>query len=229
MKISTRCALLLGGLAWLAGPMTAAAQNPEGGDTQVTAQTSLSARTRGGRAGSGIRLGIQARIDAFNVLGVQEELGPISGLSSPMAPIVTPGIRFLDQRLFIGLGLGFSGASQDMGGGDSASRSALSLAPMAMFDVLTDEYGALSLGGWLNISSLGETEVCNNGDCMTANDDEFGWGLNLMAGVRGFLSPGLAIGAEFGWGFIDISSDAGDDRFVHGLVGMLLFEASLGL
>ena len=54
----------------------------------------------------------------------------------------------------------------------------------------------------------------------------------LRAGgnLRGLISPGLALGAEFGWGFLDISFDPDDDGvFVHGIFGNIFLEASVGI
>lgn len=224
------------------GVAPAAAQDPESGDVKLTAQTRIGSsaaeskgapanRARSKATGSDIRLGLQTRIDAFSLVGVQTSLGSgAAGLSSAFTPIVTPGVRLLEERLYLGLGLGFSGYNVDVGADAEQTRSAFSLAPMAMFDVLADDWGALSLGGWLSLSSLGDTETCDADSCVTDNDGAFGWGLNLMAGLRGQLTPAIAVGGEFGWGFISVSGDGdNDDDFVHGLLGLLLIEATLGL
>ena len=178
--------------------------------------------------GEGMRLGIQGRIDAINMVAIADP-DPFLAQRRLLVPIVTPGIRLLDDNeLFLGLGLGFSGYSSD-NGDDEDSRSGWSLSPLATYDLLKDDVAALSLIGWLNLASLGETEDCDGGGCMDVNDDAFGWGLSLGAGVRGFVSEGLALGGEFGWGFLDIGYDAGADVFVHGLFGNIFLEASVGL
>jgi len=178
------------------------------------------------------RLGIQARLDALNMLGFSVP-GTGPGVADALAarslfvPIVTPGVRFLDDKLFLGLGLGFSGFSTS---GPDSSRSGWSLSPLATYDLITDQYAAFYLAGWFNLAHLGETENCNAaGTCVTMNNDTTGWGLNLGAGVRGLLSRGLALGGEFGWGFLDLNTDNGPDAFVHGLFGNLFLEASVGL
>lgn len=244
MRNTNRAVIAVAGLfSCVLWGATAVAQDPESGDVQLTAQTRIGkkadkgndkgnkakASAGGNAADSGVRLGVQVRVDAFNVIGAQTDLGGGTGeYSSAFTPIVTPGVRLLDQRLYVGLGLGFNGYNVDVGADAEQSRSAFSLAPMAMFDVLADDWGALSLGGWLTLSSVGDTETCDDDGCVTVDDSTFGWGLNLMAGLRGQLTPSLALGGELGWGFLDLSSD-GDDDFFHGVLGLLVIEATLGI
>ncbi|MBN1652441.1 MAG: hypothetical protein JXA30_01560 [Deltaproteobacteria bacterium] len=175
------------------------------------------------------RIGIQGRFDALNLIAnrdfAEDSLDVVQSL---FVPIVTPGFRFLDNQLYLGLGFGFGGYDAEDAGGDETSRSAFSFSPLAMYDVLDDRYAALSVGGWLNMLFLGETEVCDP-NCRDLEDDAFGIGLSLGAGIRGKISPGLAIGSEFGWGFINISADNDNDLFYHGLFGTILFEASVGI
>ncbi len=175
------------------------------------------------------RLGLQVRIDAVNVLGIGDLVGPEmgQGIGRVSVPIVTPGVRLADGQLFLGLGFGFDGYSQDDGTTET-SNSAFSFSPLATFDLLSDRHAALYLGGWLNLVPVGDTEVCVDGTCAEGDDGGFGWGLDLVAGLRGIISPGLAIGGEFGWGFLNVSR--GDtDVFGHGVVGTLLLEASVGI
>ena len=183
----------------------------------------------GGGGGGGVRLGAQARLDAINVLDAADDtLGGIDVDGRRLlVPLLTPGVRLVDDRLFLGLGLGFQNVSVE-DGPNSVSRSGFSFSPGASYDIIADGAGALSLGGFLNIAMLGETEDCDP-DCSSANDDATGIGLTLLAGLRGKISPALAIGADFGWGFLSISEDSGSDIFVHGVVGAILFEASVGL
>lgn len=183
----------------------------------------------GGGSSGGVRLALQGRIDAINLVGMSD---PDAFMEQRrlFVPIVTPGVRLLDDNaLFLGLGLGFSGFSVDDPGPDEESRSGWSLSPLASYDVLRDDVAALSLLGWLNLASLGETEDCDGGGCMDLNNDAFGWGLSLGAGLRGLINEGLALGGEFGWGFLDISADAGGDVFAHGIFGNIFLEASIGL
>jgi hypothetical protein len=180
-----------------------------------------------------VSLALQLRLDAINTLALSEPTGVMgAGFADTgrhlLVPIATPGVRILDDALFLGLGLGFTGVSFDNGPNEE-SRSGFSLSPLVGFDVLSDDSAALSLLGWLDLASLGETEQCNAGGCADVNDDAFGLGVSLGAGLRGFLTKNLAIGGEFGWGFLSVGYDAGPDVFVHGVFGNLFFEASLDL
>jgi hypothetical protein len=235
----------------LCAPMHAAAQVSVGGSAEASADADIESGAhsasdieRGstlGRndrdvddddddtvGGEGLRLGIQGRIDAINMVAIADP-DPFLSQRRLLVPIVTPGVRLLDDNeLFLGLGFGFSGYSSE-NGADEDSRSGWSLSPLASYDVLKDDVAALALLGWINLASLGETEDCGAGGCMDENDDAFAWGLSLGAGVRGFVSEGLAIGGEFGWGFLDIGYDGGADDFVHGVFGNIFLEASVGL
>jgi hypothetical protein len=188
---------------------------------------------RGPRSDHSVSLALQLRLDAINTIALSEPTG-VAGAGFAdlgrhlLVPIATPGVRILDDALFLGLGLGFVGVSSDDGPNEE-SRSGFSLSPLASYDILADDSAALSLLGWLNLASLGETEQCNAGGCNEVNDDAFGWGVSLGAGLRGFLTESLAIGGEFGWGFLSVGYDAGPDVFVHGVFGNLFFEASLDL
>jgi hypothetical protein len=190
-----------------------------------TADVSASARVYApAPSPSSARLGLQGRFDALNMISEGEFMLNDPGdvlVGGLFVPIVTPGFRFLEDRLYLGLGLGFGGYDAEEANGDETARSAFSLSPLAMYDVLTDRYAALSLGGWFNFLILGETDE--------SNDDAFGIGLNLAAGIRGKISPGLAIGSEFGWGFINLAWDNDNDVFFHGLFGTIFFEASVGI
>jgi hypothetical protein len=193
---------------------------------------------------SGTRLGLQVRLDALNLIGPGGTIniggpggisigGPIDVGIGPTVPLVTPGVRFVDGKLFLGFGLGFAGGSNDTGGpggGGDRGQSGFSVSPLVSYDLVTDAVAALHLAGWFNLASLGEEETCNAaGTCSdNAGSDADGLGLNVAAGVRGKLSEGLAIGGEFGWGFMSGSVGTAD-YFNHGLIGTLLFEASVGL
>jgi len=193
---------------------------------------------------SGTRIAIQGRLDAFNMFGVTDSFvadDAAGGLLafSAFAPTATAGIRLLDTRLFLGLGFGLTGVSvsecEDGGcdGESSASKSGFTLTPMVTFDVLSGDDGALHVGGWFNLGSIGDTTFEEaDGDTMTRDDGFFMWGVNLAAGVRGKISEGLAIGSEFGWGFLTWSEgdEAGDQSpFIHGVFGTILVEGSVGI
>lgn len=187
----------------------------------------------GGARRGGTRLALQLRLDAINLLALAEpdqlDSGPQPSRQL-LVPLATAGARLLDDgALFIGLGFGFANASIDAGPNER-SQSGFSLSPLISYDVLTDGDGALSLFGLIDLASLGETEVCDPGGCMDQNDDAFGIGLGLGAGVRGRITPSVAIGGELGWGFLSIDRDGADESdFVHGIFANLLFEASVGL
>jgi hypothetical protein len=237
------------GLPQLAAAEGASGQAGGSADIEMGAIHPSPVETNAGRSRARIddsrdpRLAIQARIDALNMLSFSQPdvgAGPGAGLGAGLVarnlfvPIVTPGVRFIDDKLFLGLGLGLSGVSVSRtggGGNTDVSRSGWSLSPLASYDLITDPYAAFYLVGWLNLAHLGETENCNrnNGACVTVNDDTTGWGASIGAGVRGLLSRGLALGGEFGWGFLDLSTDNGPDAFVHGLFGNIFLEASVGL
>jgi hypothetical protein len=178
------------------------------------------------------RLAVQLRLDALNMLAFaapnQQGLDASGVGRRLLVPMVAPGVRFIDDKLFLGLGLGLSGASES-NGNNKQSRAGWSLTPMATFDVLRDQVAALSLIGMINMARLGESRRCNAAGCIDMANDVFGWGLTLGAGLRGLITQGLALGGEFGWGFLDIAQSNGPDAFVHGLFGNLFLEASVGL
>jgi opacity protein-like surface antigen len=189
----------------------------------------------GGGAGSsgGTRLALQLRLDAINLIALAEpddlDTGPLPSRQL-LVPVATPGVRLLPQgALFIGVGIGFANASSDNGPNEQ-SQTGFSITPLVSYDIVTDSDAALSLLAMLDLASLGETEECDAGGCMDQNDDAFGIGLGVGAGVRGKLSPGLALGGELGWGFLSVDRDGADDsEFVHGIFANLLLEASVAL
>jgi hypothetical protein len=228
-------ALALALPAWAEAQAAGGSADIELGATRPS-EIELNAGARPGartRDDSHVRIGLQARLDAINVLAVGSP--DVADLDAPgigrrlLVPLITPGVRLVDGRLFLGLGFGFTGADVDTGAAET-SRSGFSLSPLASYDLLTDSVAALSIDGWLNFARLGETEVCGpGGGCADANDDATGWGLNVAAGVRGFLSRGLALGGEFGWGFLDSSVDNGPDAFAHAVFGNIFLEATVGI
>lgn len=193
----------------------------------------------------GTRLALQGRIDAFNMFGVSDALvfgidrdldfGALAA-GSAFAPIVSGGLRM--DRLFVGAGLGLTGGSVSECENDgcsaesSVSNTGWSITPMAFYDVLNDGAGALALGGWLNVGNVGGGTFEDEDGRTVSEDGFFSWGLTLAAQIRGMLSEGLALGAEFGWGFLSWSegdNDGDASIFIHGLFGTLLLEGSVGL
>ena len=49
--------------------------------------------------------------------------------------------------------------------------------------------------------------------------------------ARGKINEGIAIGTEWGWGFLtgNDPEQEEDSFFIHGIFGILMFEASVGL
>ena len=235
-------------LAVSAGAHAQGASGQASGDIELGATQPSRVELRGGadddgaRANRGrgpvhtdgdIRLGLQLRLDAINTISLSSSLD-LAGLDlnnigqQLLVPLATPGVRILDDQLFLGLGFGFVGASAENGPVE-ASRSGFSINPLASYDLLDDETAALSLLGWFNLASVGETEECVGNTCEDQNNDAFGVGLSLGAGLRGFLTESIALGGELGWGFLSVSQDAGGDVFVHGIFANVLLEASLML
>jgi len=181
---------------------------------------------------SDLRLGLQIRLDALNMLGPLDTTpGSTQSIGRRLlVPLAAPGVRILDGRLFLGAGLGFYGWSTEAPNGDEASRSGFGISPLAQFDVVREGAAALSLGGALHLASVSETEFCpDGGDCMDGDDGATGVGLSLSAGLRGILLPGLALGGDFGWGFLSVSSDNDSSAFIHGLFAAILLEATVGI
>jgi hypothetical protein len=194
-------------------------EDPEGGVTQPSGQsggtgttgTTAGSRAGGGSSDSGIRLAFQGRLDVIN-LAVSNQFAP---LFSP-APITTTGVRVLDGKLFAGLGVGFG--SRNDGGA-----SAFTMSPLVSFDVLSTDLAALYAVSWLNI---GKVEGAGGGG-LGGNDTPL-VGLNLGAGIRGKINEAIAIGSEWGWGFVKFTDQPAQD-FTNGFWGTIMFEASIGL
>jgi hypothetical protein len=219
----------------------ALAQDIEAGATTRSYEASADA-SASSPGSSSVRIGLQIRLDALTMLGPLDSsttapgnlMGGLGGAETIgrrlLVPLATAGVRLLDQRLFIGAGIGLHGWSVEADSGAEASRSGFGLSPLAQFDVLRDGAAALSLGGALHFASLSETEACDpDGDCMDQNDGASAVGLSLGAGVRGHITPGLALGGDLGWGFLSISTDDDDSIFVHGIYAALMVEGTVGI
>ena len=234
--------------ALVVGAQAQAQDNPEQGDVAVSANTSVSTSRassprpmRASSSSSSIRLAMQGRLDAFNVVQLSRPQigGNVGGLAgdlgrSLMTPAITPGVRLIDSRLFLGLGVGFGSSSWDDNNGNTASQSGFSIVPTATFDLISGPDAALSLGAMFTMAQIGKPEVCGrmgqNTTCVTQNNGAFGMGLSALLGLRGKITESVALGTDFGWGFMKVSGNGNNpDQFVQGLLGMLLLEASLGL
>jgi hypothetical protein len=199
----------------------------------ASAQTVTASAGGAYRRPSSVRLGLQARVDMLNVLIPVVIDGEVA---EPYVPFVSPGVRLLNDRLFIGLGFGLSGLNIERERSplrdDQSSQLTFSVSPMAFYDLISDPFAAFALGGWFNLASISDKDDCDSdgNNCEDPDRDEenkFGWGINIGAQLRGKISPGLAMGGEFGWGFKSVSD--GTDVFAHGIFGNILLEASVGL
>jgi hypothetical protein len=155
-----------------------------------------------GGGSSDLRLAIQGRLAGLNLL-----LNP--GVPTAVVPPVTAGIRLLDTKLFVGLGVGFGSINDD-------GPRAWNLTPLATYDLLTTDIAALYLGGWLN---FGKTD---------APADSFFVGFDFGAGIRGKINEAVSIGAEFGWGLVAFP-DPPTNNIANGFFGNIVFEASIGV
>ena len=231
------------GLPLLAMAGSAAAQgNPENGDVELSAGTQLKAETpapaperpathvrssasySGGSTGD-MRLALQVRMPAANIMtggGATSD----SALGGRLMPLVTPGLRLLDTRLFAGLGLGYAAFSTSDDDGDTVnSRSGFTLVPTVTYDLIDEREVAVGVGGMLSLGILGESSS-ENAD---ANDDAFTWGLTVLGEVRAKPLASLGVGVDFGWSFTNTSPDTGNSTAAHGFVGMLVIEASTNI
>jgi hypothetical protein len=149
------------------------------------------------------RLAFQGRLPAYN-------LAFDSGTPELVVPAVTTGIRFLEGRLFLGVGVGFSSVND---GGPGA----YSLSPLASYDLLRTDLASLYVLAWLNAGRIEQAML----------DSPF-VGAHLGAGVRGRVNKALSFGAEWGWGFSHLT-DVEMQSFRNGFFGNLFVEASIGL
>ena len=209
------------------------AQDAVEGDIELGANNRTNTNYNATRDDSDVRIGLQIRLDAINVLGPLEQTpGTTQSIGRRLlVPLATPGVRLIDGKLFLGAGLGFYGYSSEDEDEDGQSRSGFGLSPLAQFDVIREDAAALSIGGALHIASMSETEACVAGECMDLDDGASGIGLSLGAGLRGMILPGLALGADFGWGFLSLSYDDQDELsvFIHGIYAAIMLEATIGV
>ncbi|MBK8168874.1 MAG: hypothetical protein IPK60_00855 [Sandaracinaceae bacterium] len=186
---------------------------------------------------AGLRLAIQGRLSVRNLAE-----GSALGGFGPVVPFAAIGVRLVDQRLFLGLGLGFGGTSSTTCGGmgcaadqTTLSQSYVALSPVATFDVLREGFGALYLAGWFNFVSYSQVQREETGEPTVQSGGSTGVGLNLALGLRGQITPGVSLGTEWGWGFLSYTNnnntgDADDEsNFGHGVFGTIVVEGSIGI
>lgn len=150
----------------------------------------------------GLRLAFQARLDVLQVASVNP-------IRVSTVPIVTPGIRFLGDLLFTGLGFEFYSESKDGAKG-------FALSPTVTYDLLENNYAALYVAGWANFGTVNR---------QGPEGSHFFFGMNVGAGVRAKVHRALSIGSEWGWAF----RVEENGPFSQGVFGTLMLEASLGL
>ncbi len=189
---------------------------------------------------SGVQLALQGRLDAMAYTVPTDVLGQLRSIT----PYATPGVRLLDGRLFVGLGLGFGSVDvttceDTCDDFDSVSQSYFTLSPMVFFDVLRAGPASLYAGGWFSFAPISAATVEIRRRAMTTiveTDETSAFGVNLAVGIRGQIVEGLAIGTEWGWAFTSASNDGRetgprDDTTItqQGLFGTVMIEGSIGL
>jgi len=189
---------------------------------------------------SAVQLAFQGRINAMGYLVPTENLARLQTIT----PYVTPGVRLIDGRLFVGLGIGFGGFSSNecqdtCDEYDRASQSYFALSPMAFFDILRAGPASLYAGGWFSFAPISSATVETRRGAMTSTfetDSATAIGVNLAVGIRGQIVEGLSIGTEWGWSFTSLSRDGGetgenDDTTtaLHGIFGTVMVEGAINL
>jgi hypothetical protein len=155
---------------------------------------------------SGPRLAFQSRLVA-SFVGVFEPAFTI------IQPSVAVGARIMDDRVFLGMGVGLFGIQDFF--------NAVTLQPTINVDLLRRGLAALYLVGWVPIGVVVE-KFGDERDTLTL------LGANAGLGLRAQVHDNVAIGAEWGWGFGLLFWD-GDNEFFHGSFGALMLEISFGL
>lgn len=192
---------------------------------------------------SSVQLAFQGRIDAMGYLVPDTGGGGLASIQS-ITPYVTPGIRLIDGRLFVGVGIGFGGYStkecQDTCDDyDAFSQSYFVLSPMAFFDILRAGPASLYAGGWFSFAPISSATAEIKRGAMTTTletDAATAIGVNLAVGIRGQIVEGLSIGTEWGWAFTSLTADGnetGDARdesvTLHGIFGAVMVEGAINL
>lgn len=209
------------------------------------AQADSSGGGGGGGSSSGIALEFQGRLALMNTngTGLLSGFGNTttgSGAQGPATmPLVTAGVRLLDQRLFVGVGIGFYGMHERDCTGAVCSNQKVrgwNLTPTVSYDVLVRGPARLYPLGMFNLGRAGTTVNDPGGGTTVTTDGDFWWGMNLGLGIRGEIADTMAIGTEWGWGFARTSNSlgtpAGSDSnafFSHGAFGTIFFSARIGL
>lgn len=150
----------------------------------------------------GIRLAMQARLDVLHV-------GGVSTLPNTTVPIVAPGVRLIDDLLFVGLGLEFFTVSDD-------GPKGFAISPVVTYDLLSEKWAALYVAGWINLGTQNPEGPVGS---------HFLFGANAGVGMRAKVHQALAIGTEWGWAFNVVD----DGAFSQGIFGTVMLEVSYGI
>lgn len=203
-------ALLVGLLVATSG---ASAQDPAGG---------VAAAPAAGGGSSGLALEFQGRYSLLSEVSFFND-------TPRLLPPVAIGLRLLDGRLYVGLGLVFDSTRVKvcpaMGDCDTnADGNLFGVAPVVTYDILSR--GAAHLYPMASLT-FARNEVVTAGP-----NDDFAWGMNLGLGLRGDIGDAVSIGSEWGWGFVRASDDIGGASvhlMGHGFFGTVNLSARIGL
>lgn len=174
----------------------------------------------GGGGDTGLALEFQGRLSILSDLNI--------GTTPRFVPPVAVGLRLLEGRLYVGVGLAFDSVRTKAcpsGGGTCVSNTdgqLFGVMPMATYDILSRGNAHLYPMLTLTFARL------NIGGA----NDEFAWGSNVGIGVRGDLGDAVSIGSEWGWGFIrsTVSGGGADIHTMgHGFWGTVNVSARIGL
>ncbi len=194
------------GAALCCATATASAQDWDGGyeasgsasstgetSGQTAGSTASSNANRGSGGDSGWKIAMQGRLQTLTIFSGAPDFALI--------PTVTPGVRLLEDRLFVGLGVEWGSISD---GGPKG----FGISPTMNFDLINKEYAALYGVG---IVTLGTA------------DSDFRFGANVGLGIRAKVHPAFSIGTEWGWGLHVIENGP----FAQGVFGTLVFETAI--
>lgn len=191
---------------------------------------------------SAVQLAFQGRINAMGYLA--PKTNDLLSAIQTITPYVTPGVRLIDGRLFVGVGIGFGAFSSEecqdtCADYDRISQNYFALSPMAFFDILRAGPASLYAGGWFSFAPISSVTFETRRASTTVTNERDGGtaiGVNLGVGIRAQLVEGLAIGTEWGWGLASYSDDGAEtgvardlSTTLHGLFGTVMIEGSIGL
>jgi hypothetical protein len=190
---------------------------------------------------SSVQLAFQGRVNAMGYVVPTELLAQVQTIT----PYVTPGVRLIDGKLFVGIGIGFGSYSTEVcqdtcADYDRLSQSYFTLSPMATFDLLQAGPASLYVGGWFSFAPVSTVTFETRRGGSTLTEERNGGsalGFNLAVGIRAEIVRGLAVGTEWGWGLASYADDGrevdvpADDisTTTHGLFGTVMVEGAIDL